>query len=75
MCIRDSKYSESCYISFQIKELKIMNQSSFSSNQTRAEDIVDSYFECISECSIIDGHQECITRCVEIHLKGGNKNE
>ena len=52
-----------------------MNQFSFSSNQSRAEDSIDSYFECISECSIIDGHQECITRCVEVHLKGGHKNE
>ena len=52
-----------------------MNQFSFSSNQSRAEDSIDSYFECISECSIIDGHQECITRCVEVHLKGVNKNE
>ena len=51
-----------------------MNQFS-SSNQTRAEDTIDSYFECISACSILDGHQECITRCVEVHLKGGNKNE
>ena len=52
-----------------------MNRFSFSSNQTRAEDTINSYFECISECSIVDGHQECITRCVEVHLKGGNKNE
>ena len=38
-------------------------------------DNVDSYFECISECSTIDGHEECITRCIEIHLKGGTENE
>ena len=52
-----------------------MNQFSFSSKQKRAEDTIDSYFECISECSILDDHQECITRCVEVHLKGGYKNE
>ena len=52
-----------------------MDQLSFSSNQITAKDSIDSYFECISECSIVDGHQECITRCVEVHLKGGNKNE
>ena len=52
-----------------------MNQFSFSSNQSREEDTIDSYFECISECSIHDGHHECITPCVEVHLKGGNKNE
>ena len=52
-----------------------MDRFSFSSNQISVEDTIDSYFECITECSILDGHQECITRCVEIHLKGGNKNE
>ena len=52
-----------------------MNQFSFSSNQVTVTDTIDSYFECISECSIVDGHKECITRCLEVHLKGGNKNE
>ena len=52
-----------------------MDQLSVSKNQIKATDTIDSYFECISECSIVDGHQECITRCVEVHLKGGNKNE
>ena len=52
-----------------------MDQLSFSSNQITAKDTIDSYFECISECSIINGHQECITRCVEVHLKSENKNE
>ena len=52
-----------------------MAKLSFSSNQIKANDTIDSYFECISECNIVDDHQECITRCVEVHLKGGNKNE
>ncbi len=52
-----------------------MDQFSFSSDQIKAKDNIDSYFECISECSIVNGHQECITRCVEVHLKGENKNE
>ena len=47
----------------------------FSPNKTFEKDSIDSYFECISECSIVNGHQECITRCIEIHLKGGMKNE
>ena len=38
-------------------------------------DSINSYFECITECSVVDGHKECITRCLEIHLKGGNLNE
>ena len=52
-----------------------MNNSVFSSNQNTEIDSINSYFECITECSIVDGHQECVTRCVEIHLKGENQNE
>ena len=52
-----------------------MDQLTFSANQIKSKDTIDSYFECISQCEIVDGHQECITRCVEVHLKGGNYNE
>ena len=52
-----------------------MSNSVVSSNQNAEIDSIDSYFECITECSIVDGHQKCITRCLEIHLKGGYQNE
>ena len=52
-----------------------MNKSFVSNNQNTEIDSINSYFECITECSIVDGHQECITRCLEIHLKGGDQNE
>jgi len=52
-----------------------MDQLSFSLNQIGSKDTIDSYFECICECNIVDGNQECINQCVEVHLKGGNKNE
>ena len=52
-----------------------MKDSLNATNQDTKIDSIDSYFECITECSIVDGHQECITRCLEIHLKGGNQNE
>ena len=32
-------------------------------------DVLDSYFECITECSLDGDGAECMTRCVEIHLK------
>ena len=32
-------------------------------------DAVDSYFECITACSLGDQEVECITKCVEVHLK------
>jgi len=53
----------------------IMNDSFVSTNQNTEIDSINSYFECITECSIVDGHQECITRCLEVHLKGGEQNE
>ena len=52
-----------------------MNDAVVSSNKDIEIDSINSYFECITECSIVDGHQECITRCLEIHLKGDNQNE
>ncbi len=52
-----------------------MNDSFFSNNKNTEIDSINSYFECITECSIADGHQECITRCLEIHLKGDDQNE
>ena len=52
-----------------------MKDSFISTDPNKEIDSINSYFECITECSIVDGHQECITRCVEIHLKGGNQNE
>ena len=52
-----------------------MNDAVLSSNQNTEIDSINSYFECITECSIVDGHQECVTRCLEIHLKGENQNE
>ena len=52
-----------------------MKDSVYSSKQNTEIDSINSYFECITECSIMDGHHECITRCLEIHLKGGHQNE
>ena len=52
-----------------------MNESFVSTNQNTEIDSINSYVDCIPECSIVDGHQECITRCLEVHLKGGDQNE
>ena len=49
-----------------------MNNNLISLNNKDEVFQLDSYFECISECSIIYGHKECITKCGEIHLKGGH---
>ena len=65
----------SCYISIPNKYINVMNDSFVSSNQNTEIDSINSYFECITECSVVDGHQECITRCLEVHLKGGEQNE
>ena len=34
-------------------------------------DSIDSYFECVTACSLSGEGVECVTRCVEIHLKSG----
>ena len=65
----------SCYILIPNKSNNTMNDSFVASNQNTEIDSINSYFECITECSIVDGHQECITRCLEVHLKGGDQNE
>ena len=36
-------------------------------------DSVDSYFECITACSLDEEGVECVTRCVDIHLKDGQE--
>ena len=32
-------------------------------------DAIDSYFECITACSLGDDGVECVTKCLEVHLK------
>ena len=32
-------------------------------------DAIDSYFECVTACSLENQGVECVTRCVEVHLK------
>jgi len=32
-------------------------------------DVLDSYFECVTACSLSDEGIECMTRCVEVYLK------
>ncbi len=34
-----------------------------------ANDAIDSYFECITACSLGDDGVECVTKCLEVHLK------
>ena len=31
-------------------------------------DVLDSYFECVTACSLSDEGIECMTRCVEVYL-------
>ncbi len=33
------------------------------------KDAIDSYFECITSCSLNGDGVECLTRCVGVHLK------
>tara|TARA_Y100001968_G_C19395012_1_gene737755 strand:- start:171 stop:326 length:156 start_codon:yes stop_codon:yes gene_type:complete len=42
-------------------------QNDFLENEQ--EDAIDSYFECVTACSIDEQGSECVTRCMEVHLK------
>ena len=44
-----------------------MTKKGFLENEEN--DAIDSYFECVTACSIEDKGVECLTRCVEVHLK------
>ena len=46
-----------------------MNLSKKDFLQGEPKDAIDSYFECVTACSIEDQGVECETRCVEVHLK------
>ena len=45
-----------------------MQKSEFKETNYVTNDLVDSYFECISYCDITDGI--CISKCVEILRDG-----
>ena len=42
------------------------------SNESDERDAIDSYFECVTACSIDEETTECFTKCVEIHLKSSS---
>ena len=46
-----------------------MDASNLGTSITDENDAVDSYFECITACSLDEDGVECVTRCVDIHLK------
>ncbi|WP_036891931.1 MULTISPECIES: hypothetical protein [Prochlorococcus] len=46
-----------------------MSSSKDHSNFVDETDAIDSYFECITACSLGDEGTECVTQCLEVHLK------
>ena len=44
----------------------VKQKNFFESNHN---DDIDSYFECVTACSLEDKGIECITECIEVHLK------
>ena len=47
-----------------------MHKSANDLLQVEKRDAIDSYFECVTACSLGGEEVECVTRCVEVHLKG-----
>ena len=61
---------------FSMLDIWILSEYSFSMSNKREHnslfeetDAVDSYFECITACSLDEDGIECVTKCVDIHLK------
>ena len=50
-------------------DLKKMTKGMSESLQRDQTDAIDSYFECVTACSLDNDGVECVTRCVEVHLK------
>ena len=50
-------------------QLKIMSLGQKEFDESEQKDPIDSYFECVTACSIQEQEVECVTRCVEVHLK------
>ncbi len=47
-----------------------LQQERLNNNSAQDEhDAIDSYFECITACSLDQQGVDCITKCVEVHLK------
>ena len=47
-----------------LEQTKIVNTL-----EDEGHDAIDSYFECITACSLNEEGVDCVTRCVEVHLK------
>ena len=46
-----------------------MNSPSNQFRESEEVDAIDSYFECVTACSLEEKGLECVTQCVEVHLK------
>ena len=47
-----------------------MSNKESESLNLKETDAIDSYFECITACSLNEKSIECVTECVSVHLKG-----
>ena len=46
-----------------------MNLTKGRLSDEEGSDAIDSYFDCVTACSIDEEGVECFTKCVEVHLK------
>ena len=52
-----------------VKKYQVMLTEEQQTTRIEGHDAIDSYFECITACSLDEEGVECVTRCVDIHLK------
>ena len=51
------------------KGVQIMTKEKDNVKSLERMDAIDSYFECVTACSLSDEGIECTTECIETHLK------
>ena len=47
-----------------------MNNARHEARHEERREAIDTYFECVSYCSIVEQENDCKTICMERHLKG-----
>ena len=56
-------------INLKNTQIIYMKNYQFKEKHFKNSDPIDSYFECITACSIDNEGMHCITKCIELHLK------
>ena len=57
------------------KGVQVMSKAKDKMKEFERMDAIDSYFECVTACSLSDEGIECTTECIETHLKEEDRDD